>query len=187
MFEVICEQNVLEEELACDYFKQIVEAVTECHNMGVIHGDIKAENIIVDLLSNKIRLIDFGSGHLVQEDFYTKYEGRLTDFFKSILSPSYHIGTRAFSPPEWLLYGRYHGAPATVWSLGILLYAMVCGYLPFVDDKDIISAQVIFANTVSQECRGLVRECLKSKTKERIHLDQILLHPWAKKTVFHGN
>jgi calcium/calmodulin-dependent protein kinase I len=43
--------------------------VTECHREGVIHGDIKAENIIVDLFSNKIRIIDFGSGNIVQQDF----------------------------------------------------------------------------------------------------------------------
>ena len=75
LFEIISEQDGLDEDLACDYFKQIVETVIDCQKHGVIHGDIKAENIIIDLLSNKIKLVDFGSGNYVQEDFSTKFEG----------------------------------------------------------------------------------------------------------------
>ena len=75
LFEIISEQDGLDEDLACDYFKQIVETVIDCQKHGVIHGDIKAENIIIDLLSNKTKLVDFGSGSYIQEDFSTKFEG----------------------------------------------------------------------------------------------------------------
>ena len=78
LFQLISEKEALDEDIAHCYFKQIVETVLECHKHGVIHRDIKDENIIVDLLTNKIRLIDFGSGDYMQEDFYTKFDGKFS-------------------------------------------------------------------------------------------------------------
>jgi len=159
LFQIISEKEFLDEKLASCYFKQIVETVLECFKLGIIHRDIKVENIIVDLLTHKIKLIDFGSGDFVQKDYYTKFDG-----------------TRTYAPPEWILYGRYHGAPATVWSLGTLLFNMVCGCVPFEHDLDIIMAEVIFTRKISPECMDLVRLCLKAKLRDRIQLEQIPLH-----------
>ena len=75
LFEIISDQEYLEENAACFYFKQLVSIVINCQKHGVIHRDIKPENVLVNLITNKVTLIDFGSGDFIQENFYTTYDG----------------------------------------------------------------------------------------------------------------
>ncbi|XP_056371336.1 serine/threonine-protein kinase pim-1-like [Oenanthe melanoleuca] len=137
----------LPEPVARGLFRQVLQAVRHCTSRGVLHRDIKTENILVDLATGEAKLIYFGCGTILQDTFYT-----------------WMAGTQEYCLPEWILFGCFHAQPATIWSLGILLYHLVCGHLPFRTRRDIVQGQLFFLPRVSQGRCGF-----KARDQERLN------------------
>ena len=78
LFDYITEKGTVSERSSKYLFQQVLEAVQYCLSMGVVHRDVKDENILIDLSSNQVKLIDFGSGTFLQDEVYTEYEGEET-------------------------------------------------------------------------------------------------------------
>lgn len=102
--------------MASVVFQQLINAIEYLHSIGVAHRDIKPENILLDY-QNNVKLIDFGLSN-----FYQKNEKLLTS-----------CGSPCYAAPEMLVEQAYDPTLADIWSCGIVLYAMICGFLPFED------------------------------------------------------
>lgn len=164
LFDYISDHGPLDEGLARAFFKQVVETAIACANVNVFHRDIKDENLIVNLKDGRLKLVDFGSGAFRKPDgeMYTDFEG-----------------TRVYSPPEWILHSKYDGLKATVWSLGILLYDMVSGDIPFHRDEEItLRSPLILRTKISKSCEHLIQRCLAFDAEDRYDLEEIVRHPW---------
>ncbi|XP_064495690.1 serine/threonine-protein kinase pim-1-like, partial [Pseudopipra pipra] len=152
----------LPEEMAWGLFRQVLQAVRHCTSCGVLHRDIKPQNILLHLATGEAKLLDFGCGTFLKDTVYTQF-----------------AGTLSYSPPEWIYLKRYHGEEATIWSLGILLYQMVCGKHPFRKGPNTIWAQLPFPARVSPGCQHLIRWCLSIRPSDRPALEDLLCHPWV--------
>ena len=166
LFDFISESGPLNENLTHQLFKQVLNTVVMCHSRGVLHRDIKDENILIDLNTHQLKLIDFGSGTYLHDGIYLDFGG-----------------TRVYSPPEWIKYRSYRADELTVWSLGILLYNMLCGDVPYETDQQIRDGDLKWRDDVevSPLVQDLVHKCLHQNPDERISLSKILKHSWVSK------
>lgn len=112
--ELVDKHIRLDELRARQLFHQIVSGVDYCHRMKIIHRDLKLENILLDSKGN-VKIADFGLSNSIK--FGQKMDT--------------NCGTPSYTCPEQIEKKEYAGAAADMWSLGVILYAMVCGYLPF--------------------------------------------------------
>ncbi|MBN3305687.1 PIM2 kinase, partial [Amia calva] len=153
--------SYLEEPMAKDFLRQVVQALQHCHAHGVVHRDLKMENILVETISHSLKLIDLGLASRLRERFYTD-----------------QAGTLEFLAPETMCFGQYRALPATVWSVGVLLYVLLCGSYPFCDGTAIIQGRLSFPSRLSRDCYDLIRSCCNVSAASRLTLEEILLHPW---------
>lgn len=177
LLQVIRRETFIEEEPRAKlWFSQLREAIWYCHNEGVVHRDIKCENILFDNNYN-LKVSDFGfaRGHMKPQS-----NGR------PVLSETY-CGSYAYASPEILKGIPYEPQMSDAWSMGVVLYAMVFGGLPF-DDSNYsklikqVQSKVKFPSdpVVSEQCKSLIARLL-SPLKYRLKVSQIAGQPWMLK------
>ncbi|RXN14345.1 serine threonine- kinase pim-2-like protein [Labeo rohita] len=148
----------LDEEKARQIMWQAVNAAHMCCLRGVLHRDVKLENLLINRETSEVKLIDFGCGDILRMSPYRSYQG-----------------TAEYSPPEYYRRGEYCGWPATVWSLGIVMFVMLCGHFPSDFDlhllqhkrwsKPGLSKVASFQHIAEYRNEGLCRECAMHKAK----------------------
>ncbi|XP_067826134.1 testis-specific serine/threonine-protein kinase 6-like [Heptranchias perlo] len=174
LFDLVDSQGHLSEEVAKLYFKQIAQALEYCHVHLIAHRDIKCENILLSA-DNIPKITDFG--------FATCMKGL------DSCPCSTFCGSAAYAAPEVLNCDKYDPFKADIWSLGVVLYHMVTGCLPF-DDSDLSKLKELQnqslefppSPSLSSCCQNLINIMLNKDPKERAKISQIIEHQWFKES-----
>ncbi|XP_021772196.1 calcium-dependent protein kinase 17-like [Chenopodium quinoa] len=174
LFDRIIAKGHFTERAAASLLRTIVQIVHTCHSMGVIHRDLKPENF---LLLNKDE-----NSPLKATDFGLSVFYKSGDTFKDIVGSAYYIA------PEVLK--RKYGPEVDIWSVGVMLYILLCGVPPFWAETEhgifnaILRAHIDFTTdpwpSISSQAKDLVRRMLNADPKQRLTAYQVLNHPWIK-------
>ncbi|KXS10487.1 Pkinase-domain-containing protein, partial [Gonapodya prolifera JEL478] len=174
-FDMILRRGRMDDRspLAKRLFRQVVEAVKYCHDKNLVHRDLKLENVMLTEDMGNVKLIDFG---------FTREVALPTQ--KQLLDT--YCGSVAYAAPEMIIGKQYLGPQADIWSLGVILFTLVCGFLPFDDDseneilvqKKIKELDYEMPEFLSDTCKDLIARILKLDPADRIALNDILHHPW---------
>ena len=169
LFNYIVQQQHLSEEKSAFFYYQLINGIEYIHKKGVCHRDLKPENLLLTE-KMKLKIIDFG----------------LSNYFKGNLLET-PCGSPCYASPEMVMGKKYNGFCIDIWSSGIILYAMLCGYLPFEEVENDEYNEVLFKNIV--ECnveyprefitpvaRDLLMKILVKDPEKRITIDEIKQH-----------
>lgn len=173
LFEKIRHINCLSESVVAQYMQQILSAIMYCHSNGIVHRDLKPENILFD--SNKdnptLKIIDFGCSAKLNRNG-EKLNRR--------------IGTPFYVAPE-VLAANYN-EKCDIWSIGVILYILLCGYPPFSGKNELDVLQKVKKGIykfdtddwvkVSIQAKDLIRRMLMYDPEERISALEAYNHPW---------
>jgi len=160
-----------ENDQACFYASQIASIFEYCHSLNIVYRDLKPENILINK-DGYVKLTDFGFAKVIEHRTYTL------------------CGTPEYIAPEVLL-NKGHGKPVDWWTLGILIYEMIVGYAPFVDEdpmgiyQKILSGKIVFPKIFDKNAKGLVKRLLTADLGKRYGnlkngVDDIKQHKWFK-------
>lgn len=177
LFDHILAHRYLKEKDACKLFAQLISGVSYIHSKKIVHRDLKLENLLLDRARNVI-ITDFG--------FANRFEHRSDDLMQT------SCGSPCYAAPELVISeGLYVGSAVDIWSCGVILYAMLAGYLPFDDDpanpegdninllyKYIVNTPLTFPDYISPDARDLLSQMLVPDPKNRASLDSIKKHRW---------
>lgn len=169
LFDYIVKCKKLSELNACRLFQNLIDGVDYLHLNNIVHRDLKPENLLLDDKFN-LKISDFG----------------LSTIYSGLISTP--CGTPSYAPPEMLKGDSYNGIKSDVWSCGIILYAMLCGYLPYSDSKEeiilrrITNKEYKIPDFLSSKAKDLLVRMLDNDPNKRIDLKEIKSHAWFKLT-----
>jgi len=167
LFDYIVSKGRLSADEARNFFHQIISGVEYCHFQKIVHRDLKPENLLLDSNLN-IKIADFGLSNLMRDG----------DFLRT------SCGSPNYAAPEVISGHLYAGPEVDVWSCGVILYALLCGSLPFDDEsipnlfKKIKSGMYSLPSHLSQLARNLIPRMLEVDPMKRITIPEIRMHPW---------
>eukprot|EP00927_Polykrikos_kofoidii_P017639 TRINITY_DN18059_c0_g1_i1.p1 TRINITY_DN18059_c0_g1~~TRINITY_DN18059_c0_g1_i1.p1 ORF type:complete len:590 (+),score=147.70 TRINITY_DN18059_c0_g1_i1:87-1772(+) len=167
LFDHIVACGRVEEREACRFFHQILSGVEQIHKINVVHRDLKPENLLLDENSN-IKIVDFGLSNMYKEDQLLKTA----------------CGSPCYAAPEMIAGHHYVPSGCDVWSCGVIVFALVCGYLPFEDQntaalyRKILHAEYQTPTFISEDARDLITKMLTTDPEKRANLKTIRAHPW---------
>jgi len=167
LFDYIVSKGRLSADEARNFFHQIISGVEYCHFQKIVHRDLKPENLLLDANDN-IKIADFGLSNLMRDG----------DFLRT------SCGSPNYAAPEVISGHLYAGPEVDVWSCGVILYALLCGSLPFDDEsipnlfKKIKSGMYSLPTHLSQLAKNLIPRMLEVDPMKRITIPEIRLHPW---------
>ena len=167
LFDYIIHKKHLDELESCKFYQQILSGIEYLGKTKVAHRDLKPENLLLDSKKN-IKIVDFGLSN--------------TYFQDELLSTA--CGSPCYAAPEMLSGEKYNGINIDIWSSGIVLYAMLCGYLPFEDNdnpklyKKIIKGDFETPEFISKYAVDLLHRILNVDPEKRYTIEQIKEHPW---------
>ena len=172
LFDYIVKKKKLQEKEAFIFYQQIISGIEYLHKVKYIHRDIKPENILIKPDTKKLIIVDFGLSN--------KFNNPKKNLFKSA------CGSPSYAAPEMLNGEKYRGPPVDIWSSGVVLYAMLCGYLPFEDENNnndelydkICKGKFDIPNHVSEKAKDLINKILVTDPNKRLTISQIKNHPW---------
>ena len=166
LFDYIVSKRRLQEIEACRIFQQLINGLEYLHKQKICHRDLKPENLLFDSKHN-LKIADFGLSN---------------DYLYGKLSTP--CGSPCYAAPEMVTGKKYYGDTVDIWSSGIVLYSMVCGYLPFEDDSQsvlfhkIAKGLFIMPSFLSNSCKDLIKNILVTNPKKRYGFEDIKKHPW---------
>jgi len=176
LFDKIVEAGKFDEKTARKYFRQLVNGVEYCHQQSVAHRDLKPENLLVDVDEN-LKVSDFGLSSFFDPAFNDDESPKA-----SLLHTT--CGTPNYVAPEVLEDKGYNGFQSDIWSMGVILYVLLAGFLPFDEPtmsalfRKIKRAEYSFPSWFSNSAKDLLGKILVADPSQRMTISDIVQHPW---------